>query len=53
MTETNTLINWPARLKIGARSKKGRRCVKIGQVQERAFSNCVDSYAFWRDDEAN
>lgn len=23
MTETNTLINWPARLKIGARSKKG------------------------------
>lgn len=24
MTETNTLINWPARLKIGARSKKGK-----------------------------
>lgn len=23
MTDTNTLINWPARLKIGARSKKG------------------------------
>lgn len=24
MTDTNTLINWPARLKIGARSKKGK-----------------------------
>lgn len=24
MTETNTLINWPIRLKVGARSKKGK-----------------------------
>lgn len=29
MDETNTLINWPARLKIGARSKKGQYQFKI------------------------
>ncbi|XP_026741713.1 protein bicaudal C-like isoform X2 [Trichoplusia ni] len=34
MTETNTLINWPARLKIGARSKKDPHVRVAGRTDD-------------------
>lgn len=43
MTETNTLINWPARLKIGARSKKGNSSsssfywVRLKDIKKKLF----------------
>lgn len=34
MNDTNTLINWPARLKIGARSKKGKKIVILLGIKD-------------------
>ncbi|CAK1550383.1 unnamed protein product [Leptosia nina] len=34
MSETNTLINWPARLKIGARSKKDPHVRIAGRIED-------------------